>query len=59
MGFRQVKEGTNDTAQVEISSELLAQLITTGTLTPINCRCIDNNARKTFWQSLLKLSIAC
>ena len=46
MGFR----------QVEISADLLAQLITSGALTGNDCRCLDNNARKTLWQCLLNLS---
>jgi hypothetical protein len=58
MGCRQVNEGCNGKAQVEISAVLLAQLITSGALTGDNCKCLDNNARKTLWQSLLNLSIA-
>ena len=57
MGFRQVNEGCNGAAQVEISAVLLAKLIANGTLTGNNCRCLDSNARKTLWQSLLNLSI--
>ncbi len=56
MGIRQVNEGCSGKAQVEISSALLAQLINSGALTGNNCRCLDNNARKTLWQSLLNLS---
>jgi hypothetical protein len=56
MGFRQVNEGCNGKAQVEISADLLAHLITSGALTGNDCRCLDNNARITLWQSLLNLS---
>jgi|VirMetMinimDraft_7_1064189.scaffolds.fasta_scaffold02330_3 hypothetical protein len=56
MGFRQLSGGCTGKAQVEISSVLLAQLINSGALTGNNCRCLDNNARKTLWQSLLNLS---
>lgn len=56
MGFRQVNEGCNGRAKVEISADLLAQLITSGALAGTDCRCLDNNARKTLWQSLLNLS---
>ena len=56
MGFRQVNDGCNGKAQVEISTALLAQLITSGALTGNDCRCLDNNARQTLWLSLLNLS---
>jgi len=56
MGFRQVNGINNGKAQVEISTVLLAQLIRSGALTGKDCRCLDNNARKTLWQSLLNLS---
>lgn len=58
MGYRQVNEGCAGKAQVEISTALLAQLISSGALTGNNCKCLDNNARKTLWQSLLQLSVA-
>jgi len=58
MGFRQVNEGCNGKAQVEISAVLLAKLISSGALNGNDCRCLDNNARKTLWQSLLNLSAA-
>ena len=58
MGFKQVNEGCAGKAQVEISTVLLAQLITSGVLAGKDCRCLDNNARKTLWQSLLSLSVA-
>lgn len=57
MGIRQVNEGCSNTARVEISTTLLAQLISSGALAGNECRCLDNNARKTLWQSLLNLSI--
>jgi hypothetical protein len=57
MGIRQLNEGCNGRAQVEISAALLAQLISSGALTGNSFRCLDNNARKTLWQSLLNLSI--
>jgi len=56
MGLRQVNEGCNGKVQVEISAVLLAQLITSGRLTGNSCKCLDNNARKILWQSLLNLS---
>jgi len=56
MGFRQVNEGCLSKAQVEISSVLLAKLISSGLLTGNDCKCLDNNARKILWQSLLNLS---
>jgi len=56
MGFRQVNGISNGKAQVEISIVLLAQLISSGALKGKDCRCLDNNARKTLWQSLLNLS---
>ncbi len=56
MGFRQVNDGCNGRAQVEISTALLAQLITSGALTGNDFRCLDNNARQTLWLSLLNLS---
>jgi len=58
MGYRQVSEGCRNTARVEIPTALLAQLISSGLLTGNECRCLDNNARKTLWQSLLNLSIS-
>ncbi|TWX65333.1 hypothetical protein [Colwellia sp. C1TZA3] len=57
MGSKQINEGCRGKAQVEISALLLAQLISSGALTGHNCRCLDNNARSTLWQSLLNLSI--
>lgn len=57
MGIRQVNEGCKNTARVEIPTSLLAQLISSGALTGNDCRCLDNNARKTLWQSLLNLSV--
>jgi hypothetical protein len=56
MGFRQVNEGYSGKAQVEISAALLAKLIASGALTGNSCKCLDNNARKILWQSLLNLS---
>lgn len=56
MGYRQVNEGCANKAQVEIPTVLLAQLISSGVLTGTDCICLDNNARKTMWQSLLNLS---
>jgi len=56
MGFKQVNEGYSGKAQVEISAVLLAQLIASGALTGNSCKCLDNNARKILWQSLLNLS---
>jgi hypothetical protein len=56
MGIRQVNEGCDNTARVEISTTLLAQLICSGALSCNECRCLDNNARKTLWQSLLNVS---
>ncbi len=58
MGAKQVNEGCHGKAQVEISTTLLANLITSGALSGNDCRCLDSNARKTLWQSLLNLSIA-
>lgn len=58
MGFRQVNEGCNGKAQVEISVALLAKLIISGALSGNDCRCLDNNARQTLWLSLLNLSTA-
>jgi hypothetical protein len=56
MGYRQVNEGCASKAQVEIPTALLAQLISSGMLVGNDCICLDNNARKTMWQSLLNLS---
>lgn len=56
MGIRQVTEGCNGTSRIEIPTALLAQLITSGALTGNDCRCLDNNARQTLWQSLLNVS---
>jgi|TARA_B110000091_G_scaffold213064_1_gene261344 hypothetical protein len=57
MGSKQINEGYQGKAKVEISTLLLAQLINSGALTGHNCRCLDNNARGTFWESMLNLSI--
>jgi hypothetical protein len=57
MGIRQVSNSCPSTARVEISTTLLAQLISSGALAGNECRCLDNNARKTLWQSLLNLSV--
>tara|TARA_B110000908_G_C10118935_1_gene386670 strand:+ start:50 stop:262 length:213 start_codon:yes stop_codon:yes gene_type:complete len=57
MGSRQINEWGRGKAKVEISTLLLAQLISSGALTGHNCRCLDNNARSTLWQSFLNLSI--
>lgn len=56
MGYRQVNEGCASKAQVEIPTALLAQLISSGMLIGTDCVCLDNNARKIMWQSLLNLS---
>lgn len=56
MGFRQVTEGCAGKVRVEIPLALLAQLISSGALVGNDCICLDNNARKTLWQSLLNLS---
>lgn len=57
MGVRQFNEKHNETVQVEIQSELLAQLITSGLLPGNECKCLDNNARKTLWKSLLNVNL--
>ena len=57
MGSKQVNAGYRGKAKVEISALLLAKLISSGALTGHNCRCLNNNARSTLWQSLLNLSI--
>ncbi|SEK64601.1 hypothetical protein SAMN05216262_10211 [Colwellia chukchiensis] len=57
MGFRQYSAGVNGNAQLEIPASLFAQLIRSGALTGNNVKCLDNNARKTLWQSLLNLSV--
>ena len=57
MGSKQANNDCINTACVEIPSMLLAQLITSGALSGNNCRCLDNNARKTLWQSLLNSSV--
>lgn len=57
MGVRQFNEGFSETAQIEISTALLAQLITSGLLAGNECKCLDNNARKTLWKSLLNANL--
>jgi hypothetical protein len=57
MGSRQINEGCRGKVKVEMSAILLAKLISSGALTGHNCRCLNNNARSTLWQSLLNLSI--
>ncbi len=44
-------------AQVELSSCLLAQLIMTGVLHGDECKCLNANAKKVLWQSLLTSSL--
>lgn len=57
MGIKQVNEGCNNTSRVEIPTALLAHLISSGALAGNECKCLDNNARKTLWLSLLNMSI--
>ena len=59
MGSKQANEYCSTTACIEIPSTLLAHLITSGALTGNNCKCLDNNARKTLWLSLLHSSMLC
>ena len=44
-------------AQVELSSCLLVQLIMTGVLHGDECKCLNANAKKVLWQSLLTSSL--
>jgi hypothetical protein len=57
MGVRQFNEHCMDKAQIEIPATLLAQLIASGQLPGGECKCLDNTARKTLWQSLLNSSL--
>lgn len=45
-------------AQVELSGCLLAQLIVSGILHCNECKCLDKNAKKIVWQSLLNCSLS-
>ena len=43
--------------QVELSSGLLEHLITSGVLHGNECKCLDANAKKVVWYSLLTSSL--
>ena len=45
-----------DKVQVEISSNLLAQLLDTGLLHCGDCKCLNANAKAVIWHSLLASS---
>jgi len=46
----------NDKVQVEISSNLLSQLLTSGLLHCGDCKCLNANAKSIIWHSLLASS---
>lgn len=58
MGQQQVNQGYAETARIEIPTKVLCQLISSGVLAGNDCKCLDNNARKSLWLSLLNSSIA-
>jgi hypothetical protein len=48
---------SNEKSQVELPSILLEKLILSGLLPGNECKCLDDTARKTLWNSLLKGSL--
>ena len=46
-----------DSVQIELSGTILAQLIQSGMLHGSECKCLNNNAKKVLWQSLLDSSL--
>ena len=43
--------------KIELPGNLLAQLIISGLLHGNECKCLDNNAKKVLWKSLLTSSL--
>lgn len=43
--------------KIEVSSDILAQLIHQGQLKGNDCRCLDAAAKQVLWQSLLNTSV--
>ncbi|MGB1261416.1 MAG: hypothetical protein ACPG52_00785 [Cognaticolwellia sp.] len=58
MGSKQANKACHDKAKVEISASLLTHLLSSGAVAASDLICLDDNARKTLWQSLLHLSAA-
>mgnify|MGYP000290343676 CR=1 FL=1 len=50
-------DASSDKVQVELSSGLLAKLITSGALPGSECKCLNSHAKKIVWQSLLTSSL--
>jgi hypothetical protein len=51
------ESSNNEKAQVELPIKLLERLILSGALAGHECRCLDDAARKTLWQSILQSSL--
>lgn len=47
----------NSKVQVEISSNLLSQLLASGLLHSGDCKCLNSNAKSVIWHSLLASSL--
>lgn len=48
---------TDERAKVELPTILLEKLILSGVLPGNQCKCLDDTARKTLWNSLLQSSL--
>jgi len=46
----------NTTVQVELSGNMLHQLLKSGVLHGGDCKCLNANAKKVLWQALLAAS---
>ena len=51
-----IKVNKGDKVQVEISSNLLADLLDSGLLHCGDCKCLNSNAKAVLWHSLLASS---
>ena len=49
-------EVNSDKAPVELSTSLLAKLIAKGALHGSECKCLNSNAKKIIWKTLLSLA---
>jgi hypothetical protein len=52
-----ISDSLADKVQVELNANVLAKLIANGLLRGNECRCLNSNAKKVVWQSLLVSSL--
>jgi len=54
---KSVEKPLPDKVQIELKSSVLAKLIASGILHGNECRCLNSNAKRVVWQTLLNSSL--